>query len=268
MGYRPRYINPYLWLRPSMKMEGFEYYKYILCCVYNVLCIYHNPRKLMKRIQEYLRLKDNKIELPDIYLGDTLARMKLDSGNYCWTMSSEQYVKAAVTNFEEDLSRSEKRFPSKCVTPLSRNYAPWLEDSLELMEDGVQRYQELIVQIIWAVDIRRLNILLETSLLSSYLAMPWVRHLKQAFHIFGYLKARPKRKLVFYPAHPAINKNRFQKCDWTEFYRDSEEAIPEYMPVSRGNLMLTHCFVDVNHAGDTETRRSHTVILFFSTVGQ
>ena len=27
--------------------------------------------------------------------------------------------------------------------------------------------------------------------------------------------------------------------------------------------MLTHCFVDVNHAGDTETRQSHTGILFF-----
>ena len=31
------------------------------------------------------------------------------------------------------------------------------------------------------------------------------RHLDQAFHIFGYLKAHPKRKLVFDPAHPAIN---------------------------------------------------------------
>jgi hypothetical protein len=104
---------------------------------------------------------------------------------------------------------------------------------------------------------------LETSLLSSYLAMPRVGHLEQAIHIFGYLKTHPKRKLAFDPAHPAINENRFQKCDWTEFYRDASEAIPGNMPAPRGNCMSTHCFVDANHAGDTETRRSQTGILLF-----
>ena len=93
--------------------------------------------------------------------------------------------------------------------------------------------------------------------------MPRVRHLEQAFHIFGYLKAHLKKKLGFDPAHPAINENRFQKCDWTEFYRDTDEAIPVNMTVSRGNFMSTHCFVDTNHAGDTDTRRSQTSILLF-----
>jgi hypothetical protein len=149
------------------------------------------------------------------------------------------------------------------VTPFSSNYAPWLEVSPELKADGVQRFQELIGQLRWAVEIGRVDILLETSRLSSYLAMPRVGHLEQAFHIFGYLKTHPKRKLAFDPVHPAIDENRFQKCDWTEFYRDASEAIPENMPTDRGNLMSTHCFVDANHAGDTETRRSQTGILLF-----
>ena len=84
--------------------------------------------------------------------------------------------------------------------------------------------------------------------------MPQVGHLKQVFHIFGYLKAHPKRKLDFDPAHPAINKNRLQKCDWTEFYMDAEYLIPVNMPVSIGNFMSSHFFVDANHTGDTETR--------------
>jgi hypothetical protein len=117
----------------------------------------------------------------------------------------------------------------------------------------VQRYQELIGQLRWAVEIGRVDILLETSLLSSYLAMPRAGHLEQAFHIFGYLKLHPKRKLGFDPAHPAINQNRFEECDWTEFYRDASEAVPENMPKPRGNCMSTHCFVDANHAGDNET---------------
>jgi hypothetical protein len=138
-----------------------------------------------------------------------------------------------------------------------------LEDTPELKADGVQRFQELIGQLRWAVEIGRVDILLEVALLSSYLAMPRVGHLEQAFHIFGYLKSHPKRKLAFDPAHPSIHENRFQRCDWTEFYRDAKEAIPNNMPTPRGNCMSTHCFVDANHAGDTETRRSQTGILLF-----
>ena len=60
-----------------MKPDSFEYYEYILCCVDDVLCISQNLRKLMKRIQEDLKLKEDKIEPPDVYLGATLDNMKL-----------------------------------------------------------------------------------------------------------------------------------------------------------------------------------------------
>ena len=103
--------------------------------------------------------------------------MKFESGKYFWTMYTEQYLKAAVKIFEEDLARSGNRFPLKYVTPLLINYAPWKEDLTDLMADGVQRYQKLIGQIIWAIDIVRLDILLEASLLLSYFVMPQVGHL-------------------------------------------------------------------------------------------
>ena len=79
------------------------------------------------------------MEPPDVYNGAKISKMKLESGKYCWTMSPEQYVKAGVTNVEEDLARSGKILPPKCVTPLSSNYATWLEDSPELIVDDVQR---------------------------------------------------------------------------------------------------------------------------------
>ena len=60
-----------------MKPDSFEYYEYILCYVDDVLCISQNLRKLMKRIQEDLKLKEDKIEPPDVYLGATLDNMKL-----------------------------------------------------------------------------------------------------------------------------------------------------------------------------------------------
>ena len=118
MVYWTSYADPDLWLRPEMKPDGFKYYEYILCCVDGVLCIFHNPRKLMKRIQEDFKIKDDKIEPPGVYIGVTLAKMKLESGKYCWTISPEKYVKVTVTNVDKDLDRSGKRFPSECVTPL------------------------------------------------------------------------------------------------------------------------------------------------------
>jgi hypothetical protein len=68
-------------------------------------------------------------------------------------MLAVQYIKAAVDNIEDDLARSGKGLPAKCVTPFSCNYAPWLETSPELKADDVQMYQELIGQLRWAVEI-------------------------------------------------------------------------------------------------------------------
>jgi hypothetical protein len=61
-----------------------------------------------------------------------------------------------------------------------------------LKADGVQRFTELIGQLCWAVEMGRVDILLETLLLLSYLAMPRVGHLEQALHMFGCLKQHLK----------------------------------------------------------------------------
>ena len=47
----------------------------------------------MKRFQEYFKLKDYKIENPDVYHGSTVYKMNLESDKYCWTISPKQYVR-------------------------------------------------------------------------------------------------------------------------------------------------------------------------------
>jgi hypothetical protein len=64
----------------------------------DVLCISHDRLKSMKEIQTSFKLKEDKMEPPDVYLGATIARMTLADGKACWMMSPEQYVKSAVTN--------------------------------------------------------------------------------------------------------------------------------------------------------------------------
>jgi hypothetical protein len=178
-----------------VKADGFEHCKCVLCHVDDALSMSHDPGKSMRRIQEDFKLKDDKIAELDACLGATSEKRTLENGKSCWSMSPELHVKkGAVTRNVKEQGHG-KRLPSKCATPSLSNHAPWLEESPELKADGVQQFQELIGQLWWAVEIGRVDILLETSLLSSCLApMPRVGHLEQVFHVFGCLKMHPKRK--------------------------------------------------------------------------
>ncbi len=262
LGYVLTKADPDVWLRPAVKADGFKYYEMVLCYVDDVLSVSADPPKTLQGLQSTFKLKDDKIAEPDMYLGAQLGKMNVD-GIDCWTMSAEKYVAASVKNIEETLAKRGLRLPTKCYTPLVADYRPELETSDELKSDGVQCYQELIGVLRWAVELGRVDILLETSLLSTYLAMPRVGHLNQVYRMFGYLKQYPKRKLAFDPMHPRISEKMFKQHDWHDIYRDAQEAIPWDMPKPRGNSMSTHCFVDASHGSDRATRRSQTGILIF-----
>ena len=156
-----------------------------------------------------------------------------------------------------------QRLPPKCKTPLAYGYRPELDVTPELKADGLQRYQELIGILWWAVKLSRVDILMETSMMPTHLAMPRWGHLEQVHHIFGYLKERPKRKLFFYLQHPELDERSVTTYDWYDFYRDAKEPVPGELPAPRGQMVSMHCFVDSDHAANTAMRRSQTGLLLF-----
>ena len=192
LNYMPLWVDPDVWLQPAVNVNGFEYYKYVLCYVDDVLCISGDPMITMKGIQGKFKLKGDKIEEPDIYLGAKMSKMTNVNGIECWAFSSDQYCAAVVSNVESILEKKGLRLPSKCVTPLSCGYKPELDATGELKADGVQWYQELIGSLRWTVELGRIDILLETSLMSTYLATPREVHLEQVLHIMGFLKDHKK----------------------------------------------------------------------------
>ena len=97
------------------------------------------------------------------------------------------------------------------VAPLQTGYRPETDDSAELKAYGLHYYQELIGILRWIVELGRVNILLETLLISAHLALPRIGHLEQVIHMFGYIKLHPKRKIEFVAAHPSIDERRFKK---------------------------------------------------------
>ena len=263
VGYRPTKADPDVWIRPAVKPDGFEYYELVLVYVDDVISISASPMDAIEGIKAVFKLKGDKAELPDMYLGGGLSIVETASGTKCWTMSSEKYIKTAVTNVEENLAKTGLRLPTKCTTPIASGYHPSEDTTRELDADGMRYFQELIGVLRWAVELGRVDILLEVSLLSSHLALPRIGHLQQVYHIFGYLKASPRRRLYFDPDYPRISEDRFERFEWVDFYRDAKEDIPIDAPEPRGNEIGIHCFVDASHASDKVTRKSQTGILIF-----
>jgi hypothetical protein len=132
-----------------------------------------------------------------------------------------------------------------------------------LDEDLAHYYQQLIGILCWAVKLGCLDLHLSVALLAQYLAAPREGHLNQVYHCFAYLKAHDQSKIVLDDSRPFVDEAQCVQQDWTEFYRDAQEAIPPNAPEPRGSSVVISCFVDADHAGNRVTRRSHTGIIIF-----
>jgi hypothetical protein len=120
-----------------------------------------------------------------MYLGAQLSQVNID-GVDCWTISDDKYVTAAVKNVETVLAEEGQRLPTKCYTPpMLTDYHPELDRSGELGADGLNLYQELVGVLCSAVELGRVDILLETALLSNRLALPRIGHLHAVYRVFG-----------------------------------------------------------------------------------
>jgi hypothetical protein len=111
---------------------------------------------------------------------------------------------------EAKLHKSGQRLPTRCATPMQANYRSELGITAEMKINGTCYYQELIGVWQWAVELGRIIIKMEVSMSSSHLALPREGHLQQVHHMFGYLKAKPKKTLAFDLLTPTLMKRDFK----------------------------------------------------------
>jgi hypothetical protein len=67
-------------------------------------------------------------------------------------------------------------------------------------------YQSLIGILRWIVELDRVDICLEVSMMSSHVALPREGHLEQVFHIFAHLKKYHNTEVVYDPSDPVIDE--------------------------------------------------------------
>ena len=84
------------------------------------------------------------------------------------------------------------------------------------------------------MEIGRVDIITEVSLLASHLALPREGHLDALIHVVGHLKLKYNSRLVFDPTYPEVDRSKFIKHDWVRFYGDATEPVPENAPEPRG----------------------------------
>ena len=260
--------DPDLWMRPASKPDGAQYYTYILLYTDDALVIdHHVDHVLRNQLGKCFELKQESIGPPKIYLGGKTSKVELENGVSAWSFSSTQYVKAAVANVKKYVENHKSwRMPLKCNTPSTSTYQPELDVTPELNPLESSYYMSLIGVLRWIVELGRVDVCLEVSMMSSHMAMPRERHMKELLHIFSYLDKYSNTELVFDPSEPEIDMDAYQQKDWTcsEFgHVSGEEELPSNMPAPRGMGFIMRAKVDADHAGDIVTRRSRTGFMIF-----
>ena len=99
-------------------------------------------------------------------------------------------------------------------TPIPTSYSPELNITPELISTDAAYYQSLVGILRWIVELSRVDICLEVSLISSHLALPCEGHLDKLFHIFAYLKWKHRARMVFDTTYPSIDNDDFPRHDW------------------------------------------------------
>ena len=278
--YKSCKADPDIYLKPKSRNDGSKYYSYIVVYVDDILSVDENPQEAIDRIGSMFKIKEGSVSEPKTYLGSTIRRwteIGLDGEKFeTYAMGSSNYVKEAIRVVEERMKEHGYKYPCpKAKTPFtSASYRPELEDTEELDSSLITLYQNFIGILRWMCELGRIDILLETSLLSQYMVSPRLGHMKQVLNVFSYLKHHDRSWLVF-------NHQKFD-IEWSpikdeaspqersilmrRIYPDVEIEEPPGIPEPRGASIQITIFVDANHAGNQKTRRSQTGILVYANM--
>ncbi|KAI2493498.1 Reverse transcriptase (RNA-dependent DNA polymerase) [Fragilaria crotonensis] len=131
------------------------------------------------------------VKEPDSYLGAEVKKWTIDGADnpskVRWAMSSDLYVKRAVTEVERELDEIGERLSTKVSTPMSQGYRPEIDTTPELDAKRANYFQGLIGCCAGSVNLGALISSLTLQCCRVFL-LHQEGHLDQAFHIFAYLK--------------------------------------------------------------------------------
>ena len=132
-------------------------------------------------------------------------------------------------------------------------------------------YQKLIVVLRWLIELGRCDILMEVSCLYQYLCYLREENIDTVYCIFIYLQknlGKNPGSMAYDPLYEPTDENVFEVVGrdlyaWKYLYPDAQEIIPRHIPEALGKYFVIKAYVDANHAGNRENRRSHYGIIIY-----
>ena len=179
LGYKSCLADPDLWMRPARKRKtNEEYWEYILLYVDDALAISEEPDAALHEIGKYFKLKPGSVGPPKLYLGAKMAISELPNGSKAYSMSPSKYIQDTLKNVERKIKEHGYELHSSAKTPLAKKYRPEIDVSPMLSPEDMNLYQSLIGSLRWMVEMGRIDMCGEVSMMSSCLAMPREGHLQ------------------------------------------------------------------------------------------
>ena len=264
LGWKPCRGESDVRMRSRTKENGEKIWEYLLVYTDDLLLIGVKPRDGIMEINKFFNLKPSSIGEPKTYLGAEISKWTFDDqpDKQYWAMGSGKYVKEAIRNVELHLATLGLELRKGATTPIPTNYYPELDVSPELGDGDATHFMSQISVLRWAVELGRLDIATEVSMLSSHMALPRQGHLDAVYHVYAFLKKHDRSRMVFDSMYQSL-ASKEAPSEWMEFYHDAKEHIPADAPEPRGRPVQVIVFVDASHACDKLNRRSRTGILMF-----
>ena len=103
-----------------------------------------------------------------MYLGDKLRKFVLKNVVGAWATSALKYVQEVVSNSETYLHEhfGGQDFSKKVINPFELEYDPQMDSSAELRPIFLNYYETQIDALRWMVELGRIDIITEVSMLS------------------------------------------------------------------------------------------------------
>jgi hypothetical protein len=188
---------------------------------------------VLNLINGYMPLKPSLVGNHGIYFGAKLIMTQLENRIWAWGLSPSKYVAQAVKNCTKHLTDKLNNcapLPQRADNPFPYDYCPELDLSDPLDPECSSFHQHLISVMRWMVELGRIDIATEVSLLSSHLAYARKGHLETTLHFMSYMSQKHNTQLIFDLTYPKIDMGQVPQYNWTKFYGNVEEAISVDMP--------------------------------------
>lgn len=150
-------------MRPAKKAVGSEYDEYML--LYNDALVISERGTARASIDKHFELMEKSSELASLCVDGQLRRLILDDGVKAWAFSTSEFVQETVKSVKKYLATTDR-----AETPTS--HLPEVKVSLGPKSTDSTCNQSFTGILRWFVELERVDLCLELSMIPLQLALP------------------------------------------------------------------------------------------------